>query len=164
MPISIVASCRRVPPQTYADTVAAAALSEMPAWARDLLERGRVARLGFLDDSDRPRVLPITYALSGEALWSAIDQKPKSSREPARLRYLRRRPRAALTVDRYDDDWSELAWVQVLADVEIVDPGEAPEALEALRAKYEPYRESAPPGPLIRLLPRRVLWWSARSS
>jgi PPOX class probable F420-dependent enzyme len=136
----------------------------MPPWAEELLERGRVARLGFLDDRDRPRVLPVTYALSGGALWSAIDQKPKRSREPARLRYLRRSPHAALTVDRYDDDWSGLAWVQVLGEVEIVDAAATPEAIDALRAKYEPYRASAPPGPLIRLAPERALWWSARPS
>jgi PPOX class probable F420-dependent enzyme len=136
----------------------------MPAWAREMVEHGRVGRLGFVDDDDRPRVLPVTYALSNDSLWSAIDRKPKSTREPARLRYLRRRPQAALTVDRYDDDWSRLAWVQVLSEVEIVDAAAAPEALDALRGKYEPYREEAPPGPLIRLLPRRALWWSARPS
>jgi PPOX class probable F420-dependent enzyme len=164
MPISIVASCSCLGPRTYADSVAASALTDMPAWAKELLETSRVGRLGFLDDRDRPRVLPVTYALSSGALWSAIDRKPKRASEPARLRYLRRRPQAALTVDRYDDDWSELAWVQVLADAEIVEPDEAPDAMAALRAKYEPYRESAPPGPLIRLAPRRVLWWSARPS
>ena len=139
-------------------------LSDLPRWARQLLESGRVGRLGFVDDRDRPRVLPVTYALAGGALWSAIDEKPKRSAEPARLRYLRRRPEAALTVDRYDDDWSRLAWVQLLCDVEIVEAGSAPDAMEALRAKYEPYRESTPPGPLIRLAPRRALWWSARPS
>lgn len=123
-----------------------------------------MGRLGFVDGDEHPRVLPVTYALSGGSMWSAIDRKPKSSREPARLRHLRRRPRAALTVDRYDDDWSELAWVQMLGDVEIVETGDAPEALDALCAKYEPYRDSAPPGPLIRLRPRRALSWSARPS
>jgi PPOX class probable F420-dependent enzyme len=144
--------------------VEGAALSDLPGWARELLEHGRVARLGLIDERDRPRVLPVTYALWDDAVWSAIDDKPKRSREPARLRHLRRRPEAALTVDRYDDDWSRLAWVQVLCDASIVDAAGAPEALDALRAKYEPYRASAPPGPLIRLAPRRLLWWSARPS
>src|SRR2546430_8936467 len=153
-----------MPSETYADKVAAWALSDMPPWAQELLEMSRVGRLGFLDDRDRPRVLPVTFALSGGAIWSAIDDKPKSSPEPARLRYLRRRPEAALTADRYDDDWSEPAWVQVLGEVEIVDATAATGAMEALRAKYAPYRENAPPGPLIRLAPRRALWWSARPS
>ena len=67
-----------------------------------MLEAGRVARLAFLDDGDRPRVLPVTYAVAGGAVWSAIDDKPKRAGEPARVRYLRRRPEAALCVDRYD--------------------------------------------------------------
>jgi PPOX class probable F420-dependent enzyme len=149
---------------TYADTVPSGAFSDLPPWARGLLEESRVGRLGFVDEDDRPRVLPVTYALAEGALWSAIDDKPKRSTEPARLRYLRRRPQAALTVDRYEDDWSRLAWVQVLCDVEIVDADSARDAMDVLRAKYAPYRESSPPGPLIRLAPRRALWWSARPS
>ena len=50
------------------------------------------------------------------------------------------------------------------SEVAIVDAADAPGAMEALRAKYEQYRASAPPGPLIRLRPRRLLWWSARPS
>ena len=136
-------------------------LDQLPAWASSLLATGRVARLGFLDDRDRPRVLPVTYAIEGGCLWSAVDRKPKRSPEPARLRYLRRRPEAALTVDRYSDDWSELAWVQVLGRIDLLDAEAAPPALEALAAKYSQYRADPPPGPLLRLTPERVLCWRA---
>jgi PPOX class probable F420-dependent enzyme len=140
-----------------------AAFEALPGWARALLAEARVARLGMLDAEDRPRVLPITFALRGGALYSAVDRKPKRApgTEPARLRYLRRRPEVALTVDRYDDEWERLAWVQVLGRAAVVEVGEAPEALEALRAKYEPYRSEPPPGPLIRIEPRRALCWRA---
>jgi PPOX class probable F420-dependent enzyme len=93
-------------------------LEELPAWALELIREERVARLAFLDEDDRPRVLPVTFALAGEAVWSAIDEKPKRSPEPARVRRLRRRPEAALCVDVYSDDWSQLAWVQLLGRVE----------------------------------------------
>src|SRR5262245_40789870 len=93
----------------------------MVAWANELLDTARVARLGLLDLKGAPRVLPVTFAVADGRIWSAIDRKPKRSPEPARLRFLRRDPRAALTVDRYSDDWDELAWVQVLGTVEIVD-------------------------------------------
>jgi PPOX class probable F420-dependent enzyme len=136
-------------------------VEELPGWGRDLLAAERVARLAFLDDHDRPRVLPVTYALAGDSVWSAIDQKPKRSTEPARLRYLRRRPQAALCVDRYDDDWSRLAWVQLLGRVAVLRAAEAPEALEALAARYAPYRERPPPGPLLRLSVERALSWRA---
>ena len=94
-------------------------------------------------------MLPVTFAVAEGRIWSAIDQKPKRAGEPARLRFLRRDPRAALTVDRYSDDWEELAWVQVLGSVSILDVEEGGAGLEALSAKYGQYREEAPPGPLL---------------
>jgi PPOX class probable F420-dependent enzyme len=126
-----------------------------------MLQSGRVGRLGLLDDQDRPRVLPITFALSEGCVWSAIDEKPKRPGEPARLRYLRRRPEAALTVDVYSDDWAKLAWVQLLGRVEVVDAADAAPAMDALAGKYERYAERPPPGPLLRLTPERALCWRA---
>ncbi|MGE5747597.1 MAG: pyridoxamine 5'-phosphate oxidase family protein, partial [Solirubrobacterales bacterium] len=70
--------------------------TELIAWAKDLLKSARVGRLGLLDEQGAPRVLPVTFALAGGRVWSAIDRKPKRT-EPARLRFLRRDPRAALT-------------------------------------------------------------------
>ena len=136
-------------------------LDALPGWALELLEAGRVARLAFLDDRDRPRVLPVTYALHEGDVWSAIDDKPKSAAEPARVRYLRRRPEAALVVDVYDDDWSKLAWMQLLGSVQVVEAADAPAALEALAAKYEAYASRPPPGPLLRFVPERGLHWKA---
>jgi PPOX class probable F420-dependent enzyme len=125
------------------------------------METARVGRLGLLDLEGAPRVLPVTFAVAQGRIWSAIDRKPKRTGEPARLRFLRRDPRAALTVDRYSDDWEELAWVQVLGRVEIIEVGDGEVGLVALRAKYEPYRVETPPGPLLALRPERYLWWRA---
>jgi PPOX class probable F420-dependent enzyme len=136
-------------------------LDDLPGWARHLVERGRVGHLGLLDDADAPRVLPVTYAVHEGLVWSAIDRKPKRPGEPARLRYLRRRPTVALTVDRYSDDWAELAWVQLLGRIDLVPTAEAFEALAVLAAKYAPYRFEEPPGPLLRLTPERFLFWRA---
>jgi PPOX class probable F420-dependent enzyme len=146
--------------------VARSDLAELPSWAFELLREARVGHLGLLDTDDRPRVLPVTFAVAGERLYSAVDEKPKRvpDRELARLRFLRRCPSAALTVDRYDDDWTRLAWVQVLGAVEVLDdPGVRPEALAALSAKYEPYRQRPPGGPLLELAPARVVHWRADS-
>lgn len=133
----------------------------MVDWANELLQTARVARLGLLDEEGGPRVLPVTFAVAEGRIWSAIDQKPKRAREPARLRFLRRDPRAALTVDRYSDDWDELAWVQVLGRVSILEVGDGVAGLVALRAKYQQYEREAPPGPLLVLDPQRYLWWRA---
>jgi len=94
-------------------------------------------------------------------VWSAVDDKPKRTPEPARLRYLRHRPRAALCIDRYADDWGQLAWVQLLGVVDLLEPAKAPAGMAALAARYEPYRQRRPPGPLLRFRPERSLWWRA---
>jgi PPOX class probable F420-dependent enzyme len=138
-------------------------LEELPRWAREMLEEARVARLGLLDADARPRVLPVTFAVAEGAVWSAVDDKPKRvpGDEVARVRFLRRRPEAALCVDRYEDDWSRLAWVQLLGRVEVIEPEKEGAGLEALVAKYRPYRERRPPGPLLRLGVERALHWRA---
>ena len=100
-----------------------------------MLRSERVGRLGLLDDRDRPRVLPVTFALAGELVYSAVD--------------------------RYHDDWSALAWVQLLCTVELLDPEDDPVGIEALAARYEQYRREPPAGPLLRLVPQRALHWRA---
>jgi PPOX class probable F420-dependent enzyme len=134
-------------------------LEDAPAWAGRLLETARVARLGLLDESDRPRVLPVTFALFEGELWSAIDHKPKRPGEPVRVSRLRRRPDAAMLVDVYDDDWSRLAWVEARGPVAVEPLLEAP--LAALCAKYPQYVAEPPQGPLLRLAPQRVTCWRA---
>ena len=132
------------------------ALEELPAWALDLLAEARVARLALLDEEDLPRVLPVSFAVWEEAVWSAIDHKPKRTAEPARVRRLRRRPQAALLVDRYEDDWSRLAWVELRGAVSVEPVGPA---LEALVEKYPQYVDERPQGPLLRLRPERCVCW-----
>lgn len=140
-----------------------ASVAELPKWARTLLERSRVARLGMVDDEGGPRVLPVTYALANGALVTAIDHKPKQTPPDrlARVRWLRARPRAALTVDHYAEDWSELGWVQAIGPVAILEAADAADAIAALTDRYPQYRDRAPAGPVLSLAPDRVLWWRA---
>lgn len=138
-------------------------VAELPRWARALLEQERVARLAFVDDEEHPRVLPVTFAVVDGTFVSAIDHKRKqlAGERLARVRWLRERPRAAFTVDHYEDNWSALAWVQALGDVRILDVSDAPVAVAALTERYEPYRTRPPAGPLLVLEPRRLIWWQA---
>ena len=140
-------------------------LETLPDWARELLESEPVGHLGLLDDAGHPRVLPVTFAVVEGKLWSVIDDKPKRvpGTKLARVRWLRERPRSALTVDRYSDDWTRLAWVQAIGETAIVDIGGNDAVLEALSARYPAYREQPPPGPLLRLTPARCMCWRARS-
>jgi PPOX class probable F420-dependent enzyme len=135
----------------------------LPGWARDLLRSERVGRLGVLDGDGRPRVLPVTYAVVGDQVWSAVDEKPKRvpAERLARVRWLRARPDSSLTVDRYDDDWSRLAWVQLVGRTSIHRVEEHPEVVAALQERYSQYRDRPPRGPLLCLAPDRILHWRA---
>lgn len=116
----------------------------LDAAARAFLERQRVGRLATAEASGAPHIVPVCYALSdGARVHIAIDEKPKRG-DPRRLKRLRNiasDPRVMLLVDRYDEDWSRLAWVALRGRAEILEGGgEHVAALAALRARYEPYR------------------------
>jgi PPOX class probable F420-dependent enzyme len=138
-------------------------LEELPSWAQTLLAEARVGHLGIVDGRGRPRVLPVTFAVTDGALWSAVDHKPKAASpdELARVRWLRQRPASTLTVDTYDDDWERLAWVQVVGATAVLEAGDHPRALAALAEHYPQYRDHPPAGPLLRLAPDRIVCWSA---
>lgn len=112
----------------------------------------RVARLATIDPDGRPNVVPICFALAGETLYSAVDQKPKRSRDLRRLRNLREREWATVVIDHYEEDWSAIWWVRLRGRGRVLaDGAEARDALRALAAKYPQYRSDPPAGPVIAL-------------
>lgn len=118
---------------------------DIPGWALDLVRSSRTGHLATASAASEPHVVPVCYALVGEALYIAIDEKPKSGRRLLRLRNIEATGRAALVVDRYDDDWTKLAWALARGPARVIssaDPYHAL-ALAALRAKYPPYRAMA---------------------
>jgi PPOX class probable F420-dependent enzyme len=131
---------------------------DLPDWALELLESERVGHLGLLDEDDLPRVLVVTFVVWEGAVWSAVDRKPKRTAEPARVARLRRSPWVSFLVDRYDDDWTRLAWVELRGPVSVEPLGPA---VEALAAKYPQYVSEPPQGPLLRLAPERCGCWRA---
>jgi PPOX class probable F420-dependent enzyme len=103
--------------------------------------------------------VPICFALEGDVLYSAVDQKPKRSRNLRRLRNLRERPWATVLVDHYEEDWSALWWVRLRGPARVLEDGEeAGRALAVLTAKYPQYRREPPGGPVIAL---HVAEWRA---
>lgn len=101
-------------------------------------------------------------------LYSAIDEKPKRSPDPqalGRVRDIARSPRASLLVDRWDEDWSRLAWLRVDGSALLVAPdveadGEHRLAVAALRERYPQYeRQGLERRPVIRLIVEHAVSW-----
>ena len=132
---------------------------------RRFVESMRVARLATADANGVPHVVPICYALIGDDLYVTIDEKPKHPdvRAMKRLRNIEANPAAAVVVDRYDEDWSRLAWVMLRGRADVLDHGDEHDRAQAgLRERYPQYRtmriESLP---VIALRIARVTAWGA---
>lgn len=126
----------------------------------------------------RPRPVPIAYAIAEDdlrlVLYSALDEKPKAVADPhalARVRDIRTRPRVAVLVDRWDEDWSRLAWVRLEGTATVLDPqggavasaaSEHALAVGLLRARYPQYAaHNLEARPVIRIEVQRVSGWRA---
>ena len=132
---------------------------------RRFVESMRVARLATADAGGAPHVVPVCYAIIGDNLYVTIDEKPKRSgvRGMKRLRNIEENPSVAVVVDRYDEEWSRLAWVMLRGCAEILDAGdEHDRAQAALRERYPQYRAMRlEPLPVIALRIARVNAWGA---
>jgi len=105
------------------------------------LRDGRVGRLATADAAGRPLVVPVCYALDGGHLYSAIDAKPKRTRNLRRLRNIEVNPQVALVVDHYEEDWTALRYVIVDGAAEILREGpDFTRAIALLLGKYPQYR------------------------
>lgn len=133
----------------------------LEGWQRELVEACRAGRLGTIARDGRPHLVPVCYALVGQELVIAVDEKPKRGGILARVRNIERDPRVTLLFDYYDDDWSRLAWVRVEGRARVLDRGdERPDALTALRARYPQYRAMAlEDRPLLAVSIEQVVGW-----
>ena len=110
---------------------------------RRFLDTGRVGHLATADADGVPHVVPVCYAAEGDALYITIDEKPKraSVRPLKRLANILQNPQIAICVDRYDEDWTRLAWVMLRGTAEVLANGaEHDRAQMLLRERYPQYR------------------------
>jgi PPOX class probable F420-dependent enzyme len=131
---------------------------------RRYVETARVGRLATADAEGRPNAVPVCFALDGDRVVTAIDEKPKTVGPDAlrRVRDVRANPAVALVVDHYVEDWSALGWVQIRGTAAYLAPDDDGHtaACAALRAKYDQYADHAlDERPAIRIDPGRVLSW-----
>jgi PPOX class probable F420-dependent enzyme len=125
------------------------------------IESQRLAHLATADASGRPHVVPVCFAYLKGRIYIAIDEKPKRSLRLKRLRNIEENPQVALVLDRYDEDWSRLAWVLIQGTAAVLEGGaEHERAIAELREKYPQYREMALEGrPAIKITMERVSSW-----
>ena len=141
------------------------ALAGAPPWAIALLREARVGRLATADTRARPLVLPVCFVLADDALYSAIDAKPKKdpSRPLRRLRNIEDNDQVALVVDVYDEDWSRLEYLLVRGRASVVDDAaEFARALSILRSRYPQYvamRLELGRNDLVRIEPSSIHHW-----
>jgi PPOX class probable F420-dependent enzyme len=106
-------------------------------------------------------VVPVTFAVTLDEIYFAVDHKPKSGRRLQRLVNIAAEPRVSLLVDHYDQDWRQLWWVRADATAQVLPAGDAQErALDLLVAKYPQYVTRRPSGPVVRCLVTRWRGWS----
>lgn len=130
-----------------------------------MLREARVGRLATADARGRPLVVPVCFVLEGDAIYSAIDAKPK--RDPGRplrrIRNLEDNPQAALVVDEYDEDWRRLRYVMAEGTTAILSGGdEFAQAVDRLREKYPQYLSlglARERGAMIKLTIARLISW-----
>ena len=133
-----------------------------PDEARARFAEASVAYLASVGADGAPHIVPITFALDDDVLYTAVDAKPKRGTPLRRFENVGVNPRVSVLVDRYDDDWARLWWARADGNARVVTDGkELERALSALRARYPQYARVALTGPAIIVAVERWSGWSA---
>jgi len=141
---------------------------ELSAAARELLATARVAHLATSDQYARPHVVPVVFVWRDAVLYTPLDRKPKRDDDWHALRRVRNietNGRVAIVVDRYDEDWSQLAWVLLEGVAAILESGEERDAAAGLLGeKYAQYETLSLEGrPIVRVDIERATEWSSET-
>ncbi|MCP2166155.1 PPOX class probable F420-dependent enzyme, Rv0121 family [Goodfellowiella coeruleoviolacea] len=133
--------------------------------ARARFSRARVAGLATVDAGGAPHLVPVTFAVAGEVVVTAVDHKPKRTTALRRLRDIAANARVSLLVDEYDDeDWTRLWWVRADGRARVLtDERDRADPVRWLCQKYPQYRDTPPAGPVIWIAVRTWRGWSYRS-
>ncbi len=136
---------------------------ELPGEIEAFVRAQRVARLATVDARGRPHVVPIVFAYAARRLYTPIDAKPKSVsfRELKRVRNILASHHVQVLLDRYDEDWSQLGFVQLRGRAELIERGdEHREAIGLLERAYPQYTGLPLEGrPVIRVTIESFFSW-----
>jgi PPOX class probable F420-dependent enzyme len=133
-----------------------------PEEARARFAQAQVAYLATVGADGAPHVVPVTFAIEGDVIYTAVDAKPKRGTPLRRFENVSGNPRVSLLVDAYDPDWTRLWWARADGRAEVVADGARLErALSALRARYPQYASVAVGAPAMVIEVDRWSGWSA---
>lgn len=144
-------------------------MRELDDRSRSLLGESRVAHLATADQYSRPHAVPIVFAIRGDHLYFPLDRKPKREDDWHMLRRVRNietNGRVSIVVDRYDEDWTKLAWVLIEGVATILEAGaERDEGAALLAARYPQYAGGGLDGrPVVRVVVERTVAWRSDAS
>src|SRR5260370_10519767 len=129
---------------------------------RRRIDGAQVARLATVGRDGRPHIVPITFALDHDAIYFAVDFKPKKTADLQRLRNIEANPSVSVLVDHYEDDWTKLWWVRVDGRARIVIDGAVFEkGIALLMQRYSAYKSARPARPVVAIAVERMTGWSA---
>ncbi len=120
-----------------------------------------VVRLATADDIGRPHTVAMTFVVANDLIFSAVDGKPKQSRNLKRLRNIQINPRVSVLADHYEDDWTRLWWARADGTATVIEAeDEMAEPIRLLGEKYWQYRQNRPEGPVIAITVERWTGWA----
>ena len=136
---------------------------------RALLADARRAVLATIAPDGHPRLVPVCFVVDPAlpVLYTPLDDKPKSVEDRtalARVRDIAGDGRASVLVDRWDEDWTRLAWLRLDGRAALLppdDPGHTA-VVAALRKRYPQYAtHGLDDRPVIAITVERATRWSA---
>jgi PPOX class probable F420-dependent enzyme len=120
-----------------------------------------VVRLGTADGQGRPHLVVCTFAVDGDTIYTAVDQKPKSTTALKRLSNVGENPWVTMLADHYTDDWEMLWWVRADGRAAILaDRRQMAAPLRLLADRYWQYRQAPPTGPVLAVTVQRWSGWT----
>lgn len=134
-----------------------------------VLQQHRIGHLATADLHGAPHLVPICFAYNGQAIYSAVDHKPKrqTGYRMKRMRNIVDNPQVAFLVHHYEEDWQQLYYVMIRGRASILEGGpEYQQALALLEQKYQQYQErhlAQSHGLVIKLVPETINRWSWQS-
>ncbi|MHA2055496.1 MAG: pyridoxamine 5'-phosphate oxidase family protein [Candidatus Hodarchaeales archaeon] len=121
--------------------------------AKKFLEEGRVLRIATIDNNGSPRLAPFCYWIQDDKVYILTRPETKT------VRNLRKNPEAAIMIDYYDEDWSQLKFCMIKGKTALIEDKEKVLKLHSIRGKK--YSQQGDPTgrvfTVIRLEPSKIV-------